>query len=234
MQYAVVTGATQGLGKAIAEKFLSEGFSVAICARSLDKLQALEETWKKQYPASSILCLQADLGNKNETLAFAETVLSQFPQVDILVNNAGIFLPGNLAEEPDGHLEMLMSVNLYSAYHITRSFLPSMKKNGEGHIFNMCSVGSLKAYPRGGSYGITKYALMGFSENLREELKSFNIKVTAIYPGVTDTPSWEGSGVEKNRMMESSDVANMLWASYSLSKQADVETIILRPIKGDI
>ena len=234
MQYAIVTGATQGIGKAISEKLLAEGFSVAVCARNNENLQMLEKTWKAQFPNASIICMRADLGNKEEVLAFADAVLNKFPQIDILVNNAGLFLPGNIAEEEEGHLEMLMSVNLYSAYHLSRCVLPGMKKRQEGHIFNMCSVASLKSYPSGGSYGITKYAMLGFSENLREELKNFNIKVTAICPGVTDSPSWAGSGITKDRMMESSDIANMLWASFSLSKQADVETIIMRPMKGDI
>jgi short-subunit dehydrogenase len=234
MQYAIVTGATQGIGKAIAEKLLSEGFSVAVCSRNSDKLQILEKIWSAQYPNATVFYHKADLGNKEEVLLFAQTVLNKFPQIDVLVNNAGLFLPGNLADEADGHLEMLMSVNLYSAYHLTRCILPSMKKSMAGHIFNMCSVASLKSYPQGGSYGITKYALHGFSENLREELRFFNIKVTSIFPGATDTPSWEGSGIAKDRMMESGDVANMLWASYSLSKQADVESIILRPVMGDI
>ncbi len=78
-----------------------------------------------------------------------------------------------------------------------------MKKNNSGHIFNMCSIASLRAYPNGGSYSISKYALLGFSENLREELKPYSIKVTAICPGATYTPSWEGSdGVEPARIME--------------------------------
>ncbi len=109
-----------------------------------------------------------------------------------------------------------------------------MKANGKGHIFNMCSIASLKAYPNGGSYSISKYALLGFSDNLREELMEDGIKVTAICPGATYTPSWEGSGVEPDRIMESADIAAMLWSAYNLSPQANVEMIILRPVKGDI
>lgn len=109
-----------------------------------------------------------------------------------------------------------------------------MKNNGRGHIFNMCSVASLQAYPNGGSYSISKYALLGFSDNLREELKQDNIKVTAICPGATFTPSWEGSGVAPERIMEAADIANMLWSAYRLSPAANVENIILRPVKGDL
>jgi short-subunit dehydrogenase len=234
MPFAIVTGATQGIGKAIAEKLLQEGFSIAVCARGKDELARLEKKWTEQYPAASIIAYNADMGNKEDVIAFADTILLSFTKIDILVNNAGIYFPGTIADEPDDNLEQLMSVNLYSAYHLTRRLLPAMKKEKAGHIFNMCSIASLQAYTNGGSYSITKYALMGFSENLREELKPDNIKVTALCPGATYSRSWQQSGVDPQRIMEIADIAHMLWAAYNLSAQADVETIIMRPLKGDL
>jgi len=234
MQYAIVTGATQGMGKVIAEKLLSEGFSIAVCARNKEKLAALKKEWNEKYQAAKVITYDADLSNKEEVTDFADTVLAYFPKIDLLVNNAGNYLPGTVADEPDGLLEKMIGINLYSAYHLTRKILPAMKMSGSGHIFNMCSIASLKAYPNGGAYSISKYALLGFSENLREELKEFGIKVTAICPGATYTPSWEGSDVPPERIMEATDVAKMLWSAYDLSPQADVETIIMRPVKGDI
>ena len=234
MPYAIVTGASHGMGKAISEKLLSEGFSIAVCARNKEKLAALEMEWNEKYPEASVIVYNADLANKEEVAAFADSVLSVFPQIDLLVNNAGNYLPGTIADEPDGLLDQMIGINLYSAYHLTRKILPGMKDRKTGHIFNMCSIASLRAYPNGGSYSISKYALMGFSENLREELKEHGIKVTAICPGATYTPSWEGSGVSQDRIMEAADVVSMLWSAYKLSPQADVETIIMRPVKGDI
>jgi short-subunit dehydrogenase len=145
-----------------------------------------------------------------------------------------MYLPGDLADEPDGLLEMMIGINLYSAYRLTRRVLPAMQQRRAGHIFNICSVASLRAYPSGGSYSISKYALLGFSENLREELKPFNIKVTAVCPGATYTPSWEGSDVEPGRIMEAKDIATLVWSAWSLSPQANVEQIVVRPIKGDL
>ena len=234
MQYAIVTGATQGMGKVIAEKLLAEGFSIAVCARNKEKLADLEKEWQEKYPAAQIITYNANLSSKEEVNAFAAAVLYRFPQIDLLVNNAGMYLPGTIAEEAEDMLEMMIGINLYSAYRLTRKILPSMKQRGKGHIFNMCSIASLKAYPNGGSYSISKYALLGFSDNLREELKEHNIKVTAICPGATFTPSWEGSGIEESRIMEAADIATMLWSAYNLSPQADVEHIVIRPVKGDI
>ena len=234
MPYAIITGATQGIGKAIAENLLKQGYSIAICARNKVKLAELEQLWNEQYPAASIIAYNADLSNKEEATAFADTVLTNFPEINILVNNAGMYLPGNIADEEDGMLEKMMGINLYSAYHLSRKIIPVMKSGKQGHIFNLCSIASLRAYPNGGSYSISKYALLGFSENLREELKDYNIKVTAICPGATYTPSWEGTGIGPERIMEAADVASMLWSACQLSPQANVETIVMRPVKGDI
>ena len=234
MKYAIITGGSQGIGKAIAEKFLSEGISVAVSARTKRDLDIVEKEWNEKYPTASVLTYPADLGNQEEVKAFATFVLSHFPQVDILVNNAGAYLPGKIADEPDGQLEKLMTINLYSAYHLTRAVLPGMKQKQTGHIFNMCSVASLKAYPGGGDYSITKYALLGFSDNLRLELIPDNIRVTAICPGAVYTRSWQASGLPEERFMKPEDVANIVWASHQMSAYTDVETIIVRPLKGDI
>jgi len=151
-----------------------------------------------------------------------------------LVNNAGRFIPGSINNEEEGILEEMINTNLYSAYHLTRALLPSMLEKKRGHIFNICSVASLQAYNNGGSYSISKFALLGFSKNLREELKPTGIKVTTVLPGAAYTDSWSGSGVDPKRIMEADDVAKMIFASSQLSPQAVVEDIILRPQLGDL
>ena len=234
MKYAVISGGTHGIGKAIAEKLLEQGFSLAICARNTHHLNATNAQWSAKYPTQRIICFTADVSIKTEVDAFAATVLSAFKRIDVLVNNAGVFTPGNLADETNGAMEALMASNVYSAYYLSRALLPAMKEQNSGHIFNICSVASLKAYPHGGSYGISKYALLGFNDNLREELKAFNIKVTAISPGATHSRSWEESGIDPDRLMDARDIAEMLFASYALSAKANVEHIIMRPIQGDI
>ncbi|HTQ27642.1 MAG TPA: SDR family NAD(P)-dependent oxidoreductase, partial [Puia sp.] len=155
-------------------------------------------------------------------------------KIDVLVNNAGLFLSGSVYNEEAGVLEEMIETNLYSAYHLTRALLPSMMKQKRGHIFNICSIASLNAYPNGGSYSISKFALAGFSKNLREEMKPFGIKVTAVYPGAVYTDSWAGSGVDPRRIMESADIADMVYAASTLSPQATVEEILLRPQLGDL
>ncbi|MEZ5016737.1 MAG: SDR family oxidoreductase [Flavipsychrobacter sp.] len=230
MGNAVITGGTQGIGRAMAEVLLKNGFSIAICARNKQDLELINKEWSNAYPESTIITYQADISKKEEVLSFAQHCIDIFSTIDILVNNAGQFIPGNISDEPEGRLESLMDVNLYSAYHLTRALLPQIKK----HIFNICSVASLKAYPNGGAYSITKYALLGFSENLREELKNEGIKVTSVCPGATNSRSWEGNEIDPERIMNAKDVADMMWAAYNLSAKADVELLVLRPQLGDL
>ncbi len=234
MKYAVITGATQGIGKATTELLLENGFSVAICARNNKLLSEYQRQWQDKYPEQKIIAQRTDMGETEDIRTFVTTIGQQFPQVDILINNAGVFLPGSLADEPEGNLETLMNVNLYGSYRLTRLLLPGMKTRREGHIFNICSVASLQAYPNGGAYSITKYALLGFSDNLRLELQPDRIRVTAVCPGATYTQSWEGSGVSPTRMMEAADVAKVIWNAYMLSDNANIDRIVLRPLSGDI
>ncbi|MBT1712581.1 SDR family oxidoreductase, partial [Fulvivirgaceae bacterium PWU5] len=91
-------------------------------------------------------------------------------------NNTGFFVPGEIASEPDGTLESMINANLYSAYYTTRGLVQIMKERRSGHIFNICSIASIKAYSNGGSYAISKFALLGLSKCLREELKQDNIR----------------------------------------------------------
>jgi short-subunit dehydrogenase len=231
---AVITGASKGIGRAVAERLVREGFNVAICARNGKGLEEAAAAIEQQNPSVKVLAMTADMGDKAAVLDFAQTVNQQFGAIDILVNNAGIFVPGALHQEEDGHLEKMMAVNVYSAYYLTRALLPGMMARKKGHIFNLCSTASHKAYPNGGSYSITKFALLGFSQNLREELKHHHVKVTSVSPGPTLTASWEGFEAPPDRMMPPEDIASIIWSAYNLAAQTVVEDILLRPVLGDI
>ena len=133
-----------------------------------------------------------------------------------------------MATEEDGTLETMINTNLYSAYHLTRALLPSMMNKGSGHIFNMCSVASLFAYPNGGSYSISKFALLGFSKVLREELKTSGVKVTSILPGATWSNSWSGVDLPESRLMQAKDIAIAVWQALQMSPSAVVEEILMQ------
>ncbi len=232
----VITGASKGLGRAIAEKFAGDkqGHTFFLCARNEETLKTFATELQARFQRTNIHAFACDMAVKKHVIAFAQWIQGFDMPVHILVNNAGQFIPGSIYNEADGALEQMIQVNLYSAYHLTRALLPRMMAAKTGHIFNMCSIASLKAYANGGAYSISKFALAGFSQNLREELKPFNIKVTAVYPGAAYTDSWAGSGVDPKRLMEAGDIAEMVYTASLLSPQACVEEIVLRPQLGDL
>ena len=230
----VVTGASKGIGKAIAAAFAAEGANLFLCARNAAQLNKTVAELAQQYPGVTVHSITADLSVKDETIAFGNWINKQVTAVDILVNNAGALLPGSVHNETDGLLEQMIQTNLYSAYHLTRTLLPAMMEQRQGSIFNICSIASLQAYSNGGSYSISKFALMGFSKNLREELKPYNIKVAAVYPGAVLTDSWGNYDNSNHRIMEATDIASMIIAASKLSAGAVMEDIILRPLLGDL
>jgi short-subunit dehydrogenase len=229
----VVTGGTKGIGRAILERFAQAGFDVATCARKADELTKLKEAFEAKWKIKAYVQV-ADMADKKQVKAFTEFVIGLNRPVDVLVNNAGYFVPGFVLDEAEGSLESMIDSNVYSAYYTTRGLAPAMKKNKSGHIFNMCSIASIKAYPNGGSYAISKFALLGLSKVLREELKEFGVRVTAILPGATRTASWDGVELPDERFMKVEDVADTVYAAYSLSSRSVVEEILIRPQLGDI
>ena len=229
----VITGASQGIGFAIAEIFANAGYTLCLCSKTMENIAAASNSLAVKYPHATIHFTHADLSKKEQCTQFANWCLEKGTPT-ILINNAGFFSPGNIQDEADDALAQQMAVNLYSAYHTTRALLPAMLKMGKGHVFNICSIASLNAYAQGGSYSISKFALLGFSKNLRLELKDTGIKVTAVCPGAVYTNSWAGSGVDPKRIMESEDIAKMIFAAAHLSPQAVVEDIVIRPQLGDL
>ncbi len=230
----VITGGSKGIGKALVERFASANFDVITCARNENGLTELAQLHNKNYPNSTLHTFQADLSKRKEVDAFIQFINELNQNVDVLINNTGQFIPGQIHEEAEGNIEHMIQTNLYSAYHLTRGLLGDMMARKSGHVFMVCSTASNTAYVNGGSYCVSKFALLGLSKVLREEMKPFNVRVSAILPGATYTASWEGVDLPKERFMKSEDVAEVIYNAYSLSQNAVVEEVILRPMLGDI
>lgn len=229
----VVTGGSKGIGRAIIERFAKEGFDIATCSRKQSDLSSLKEQVEREYKVN-VYTLVADVTDKKQVQDFTDFVNTLNRPVDVLVNNAGYFEPGQITEEPDGLLERMIHSNLYSSYNTTRGLIGGMKSRKWGHVFTICSIASIKAYPNGGSYAISKFALLGFTKVLREELKEFGIRVTAVLPGATKTSSWDGTDLPESRFIKPEDVAESVYGAYSLSRNTVIEEILIRPQLGDI
>ncbi|MGK7942923.1 MAG: SDR family NAD(P)-dependent oxidoreductase [Microcystaceae cyanobacterium] len=233
-QAIVVTGGSKGIGKAIVHKFVSEGFVAFVNSRNPEHLAELEAELSSKFPNVEIYSLAADLSQKSEVERFAQFIKDKEISVEVLVNNVGLFLPGQAMDEPEGNLELMMQTNVYSAYYLTRALIKPFIAQRKGHIFNVCSIASIMAYAPGSSYSITKFALLGFSKALREELKPHKIKVTALLPSATLTNSWEGTDLPPSRFIQPQDVADLVYSCYNLSPYCVPEEILLRPQEGDI
>lgn len=159
----IVTGGTKGIGRAIINLFADKGFDIVTCSRSEADLEGLKAELTSKYSNVDISSMVADVSVKKEALSFADFAISKVHHLKVLVNNAGVFIPGSISEEKDGDFETMINSNLGSAYHITRRLISSIK-NAKGHIFNMCSTASIMPYVNGGSYCISKYALLGMTK----------------------------------------------------------------------
>lgn len=229
----VVTGGTKGIGRAIIEIFAANQFDVVTCARGKDDLTNLKSEISGKYKVE-VHTFPADLSQRTGTAGFVGFVQSLQRPVDILVNNTGMFAPGQVHDEEEGTLEKMINTNLYSAYHTTRGLIGEMKKLRKGHIFTICSTASIVPYTNGGSYCISKFALLGMTKVLREEMKPHDVRVTSILPGATFTASWEGAEIPQSRFMKPEDVANAIYTAYSVSGNTVIEEILLRPQLGDL
>lgn len=234
MKTALITGASQGIGLAIAKKFAKQFSAIAICSRDAAKLSEAAEILQQLNKNCRVLHKATDICVKEEVIALASFIEKEIGVPDVIVNNAGKYVPGPVQNENDDLLCELFFTNVNGAYRLTKMFLPGMIARKSGHIINICSTASKYAFENGGSYSVTKHALYGLSKVLREELKQHLIKVTAILPGATFTGSWQGSNLPADRFLQPEDVAEAVLMCTQLSARAVVDEIIMRPMAGNI
>ncbi len=228
MLNAIITGATKGIGKAIAIKLAANGYNLAICARNEADLFSFKNELTRYNV--EVIAIKADMGNKDDIYRFCSQVSNAFKQIDVLVNNVGTFIPGNLLDEEDAAFEYQGMVNVSSVYYISKYIGKIMRSQRSGRIFNICSVASTQVVDNAGSYSVTKAAMLSLNHVLRKELSVYNVKVTAILPGSTLTASWTGTQISPDKFVQPEDIANSLYSILNLSDGVNVDEIILTPL----
>ncbi len=223
-----ISGASKGIGLALAHKYYEAGYRVGICARG----SAALDSAKKAMP--NLITFVCDVSQKTAVKALAVEVGEQLGPLEVLINNAGFYLPGSVHEEADEVYEQMMRTNMDSAYYLTKGLVGAMKNQQRGAIVNISSIAALGAYPNGGSYGISKFAMLGFSKNLRLELRPHGIRVISVMPGAVLTDSWSSYTGPENRLMSPEDIADIIFLATNLSRRTVVEEIVLRPQLGDL
>ncbi len=233
MSLAVITGASQGIGKAIAERFaLVPHAQLCLLARSAANLDKVANNVRGL--GAQARCFPVDVTDDEAVVHAAQRIQDSCGVPDVLVNNAGRFETGSVLDTSPAAFRAQLEVNLTSAFVVTRAFLGRMVQRRQGHVIYIASVASKQAYAGAAAYCAAKHGLLGLARVVREEAKSHGVRVTTILPGATMTPSWAGVPVEAERLMAAEDVARTVAGVCSLSSRAVVEEVLLRPQLGDI
>lgn len=217
----LVTGATSGFGKAIAERFAKEGFDVCITGRRADRLAAVKEQLEQQY-AGRVITLNFDVRNRDEVAAAMNELKQQVNTIDILVNNAG--LASGLSTIDEGNLddwEVMIDTNLKGLLYMTRQIAPMMREQTHGHIINIGSTAGKTVYKNGNVYCATKFAVDALTQATRIDMLPYGIKVTAINPGMAETEfslvrfkgdEERAAGMYAGvRALQAADIADIVW-----------------------
>lgn len=189
---AIITGASRGIGKAIALALAREGADVVIAARTEEEKGPLPGTIHKTADeiralGRRALAIKTDIAKEEEVEAMVRRTIDEFGGIDILVNNAGIDIPGTLVEVSTKRWDLIMAVNLRGAFLCTKAVLPKMMEQKRGSIINLSSILGTRVIESGVPYGVTKAAIERFTSGLAKEVKEYNIAVNALCPGYTDT-----------------------------------------------
>lgn len=217
----LVTGATSGFGKAIAERFAKEGYNIIITGRRVERLESVKQKLEHTYDvAVGTACF--DVRDKEAVKSAIDQLKQEHPRIDVLVNNAG--LAAGLAPVDEGNTDdwdQMIDTNIKGLLYVTRQVAPLMKEQREGHIINIGSTAGKLVYKNGNVYCATKYAVDALSQAMRIDLLSYGIKVTAINPGMAET---EFALV---RFKGDAERAGALYEGFQPLKAEDIADVVL-------
>ncbi len=187
-QRALITGASRGLGFAVAQVFLAEGADVMLCGRDTNSLKSAQKKLVNDFPKHRVIAQAADVSNASQVRALVKQSLEHLGGLDIAVCNAGIYGPKGACEEVDwNEWEQTIAINLFGVVHVCREVVPHFKKRKHGKILILSGGGATKPMPYFSAYGASKAAVVRFGETLAEELREFGVDVNCVAPGAMNT-----------------------------------------------
>ena len=227
---ALITGATQGIGRATAFAFGRAGYRVGICSRTEAKVrQVVEELRQGGIEAAGAA---ADVGQPEQVSRATEELIGRLGEIDVLVNNAGVLIAKPFEELTLDDWDTMMSTNVRSLYLMTRAVLPAMRRRREGSIVNVASLAGRNGFAGGTAYAASKHAVLGFSRSLMLEVRKDNIRVIAICPGSVATSMLQEQPMlkaEPQRILQPDDVAATIVHAVGLPDRAMVSELDIRP-----
>jgi len=226
---AVVTGASRGIGRAIALRLGRMGASVAICSRKRADIDHAAASFLKE--GIRALPIVADVTLADDVESLVERASAEFGEIEILVNNAGIGLFGSFYERSESDWDAVLDTNLKAVFLTSRAVAPRMIRSGSGHIINISSLASKSAFSGGALYCASKWGLMGLTACMAEDLRAYGIRVSVICPGSVNTEFSSHSGRTSANLLQPEDVAHAVAALVTQSSQSFISEIDLRPLK---
>lgn len=229
-----ITGASTGIGREMCMEFSKAGHIIVATARRKSRLVSLVSEIKfAGREASAFVC---NVASERSVQITAKRIREKYGRIDCLVNNAGVTVFKAFTDTKVYDFDYVMSINLRGAFLCMKSVIPQMIKNKRGHIINILSVAANTVFENSSVYSASKAGLLAMTNSLREETRRFNIKISNILPGATDTAMWESKARQKykNRMLSPSDVGKIVVEVFNQPKKILIEDIIIRPVKGDI
>jgi len=226
---ALVTGASRGIGRAVAARLGRLGASLAICARSRGELERTAESLRNE--GMRVLPIVADLTRADEIQQMIEQTCTQLGEIEILVNNAGVGLFGPFHERSESEWDAVLDTNLKSVFLASRAVASRMIRLGRGHIINISSLASKSAFPGGAIYCASKWGLMGLTACMAEELRSHGIRVSVVCPGSVATDFSPHSGRDPATLLQPGDVAYAVAMLVTQSPQSFISEVDVRPLR---
>ena len=191
----LITGASSGIGKQTAIEFAKLGSNIILVARRKNKLEQVENELK-QFNVNTLVCT-CDVSKKDQVEKMSKIVLEKFNSIDILINNAGFAIYGSVYDLSINDIESQMETNYFGMIYCTKNFLPLMLEKKSGHIVNVASVAASFGLPGIASYCASKFAMLGFSEGLKHELRGTGVGITVVSPIMVKTDFFDHPSFEK-------------------------------------
>ena len=229
-----ITGASTGIGFELAKVFAKSGYIIVATARRKSRLVSLvNEIRFAGHEAYAFVC---DVRSERSIIGTKKKILEKCGTIDILINNASITTFKSFIDTKPPEFDDILETNLRGSYLTTRSVMPIMMKKKRGHIINILSVAANTVFTNSSAYSASKAGMLAMFNVIRAEVRKFNIKVTNIMPGATDTPMWSSASRQKyqHRMMTPKEIAEITIMAASQPKKVVIEDIVIKPIKGDL
>ena len=224
---AIVTGASRGIGLAIAQRLANMGAKLSICARDPQRLEAAANDLRKAAPA--VFAAPVDVTCADQITSFVSLTAKNLGPVEILVNNAGIGYFGPTHEATEHNWDSVLDTNLKSVFLMSKAVAPTMIEQRGGHIINIASLAGKNAFRGGGIYCASKWGLLGLTGCMAEDLRQYGIRVSAICPGSVATDFSPHAGKDASKLLQAEDIAHAVEMIVTQAPQSFISEILMRP-----